>query len=1046
MFKKATALVLALALITGTARVGFAASAAPHGAQQAAESLHHLGLFAGMGANADGSPMFALERRATRAEAIVMFVRLIGGAQEAHSRQWDTPFTDVPSWAAPYVGYAWHYGLTVGMSPAQFGSHEHVTAAQYITFVLRALGYVSDVDFRWSSAWILSDSLGITDGRHNAGTNSSFFRGDLAQVSFNALKGVFVGTGATLAETLVRDGVFTQAQAQAVGLHVGEAGQGGVAGGPGFPTAPAPAPQPAPHPAATPAPGTAGPAPAPPQEPNAPTPPPASQQTPSSMTLPNRRMTDAERQAWIADYRAHGGATTNEMEVMRLVNAERRGRGLVEVEFDDALFMAARYFAQQANDLRGMYTGTHNFGPYADVPTAQHGASANVARAFGANLRWNGGNWHSGGTAAAQALVSGWMASDGHRDYILSPEHRFIGVGQFPGGISYMFLAPQASGGGGQAGQGGQPVSITLSHTALSLNIGQTQGVSATVMPADAANRTVTWTSSDTRVAIVSATGFVTARAAGTSTITARTGNGLTATVSLTVGAVQPTSVSISPATITLNAPGQGQNLTAIVQPATASDRRVTWASSNEAVATVNASGRVTAVGSGTATITATASNGLTATATATVGGVMPSSVHLAPETLSLGVGQTQSLTATFLPANATNRTLTWTSSNTAIATVSPGGAVTARAAGTAVITATTANGHFAISTVTVGGSPPASVAIAPETLSLAVGQSQVLTAIVLPETAPNRTVTWTSNSQAVATVAADGTVTGRSAGTAVIIATTSNGLVATAAVTVGAQAVAPTGIAISPDSAALDTGQSVAVTAVIQPANAPQTATWSSTNAAVAVVSGNGVAATVTALSAGSAYIIATTTNGLTSLMQVSVAAPEILPVAVSISPPSAELAVGETTGLSAVITPHDATNQTVIWTSSAPHIASVGPDGTVAGLGEGSAVIVATTSNGRTAFANIAVAAPVVMPDSISLHPGDITLEVGGDALIVPTLAPAGAANPGIAWQSTAPGIVSVSQDGRIVALSPGTAVIIATTSNGHAGMANVTVLAAP
>jgi len=165
---------------------------------------------------------------------------------------------------------------------------------------------------------------------------------------------------------------------------------------------------------------------------------------PSSITLPNRRLTNAELITWINDYRVYG-AFLVELEVVRLVNIERTNRGLASVSIDQPLMQAARFFAQQANDLRGLYSGTHNFGPYATNPSAQHGASANVAAAFGGRLRWNGGNWYSGGMLSASFLVNGWMNSPGHRDYILSPEHRFIGVGQYPGGISYMFLSDRAS-------------------------------------------------------------------------------------------------------------------------------------------------------------------------------------------------------------------------------------------------------------------------------------------------------------------------------------------------------------------------------------------------------------------------------------------------------------------------------------------------------------------------------------------------------------------------------------------------------------------------
>lgn len=165
----------------------------------------------------------------------------------------------------------------------------------------------------------------------------------------------------------------------------------------------------------------------------------------SSITLPNRRLTDTERQEWIADYIALGGPTANELEVIRLVNIERANHNLSQVAMDEVLMMAARFYAQQAHDLQGLHTGSHNFGPYATNPDARHGASANVAAAFGGRLRWNGGNWFGGGSMTAEDLVQGWMNSDGHRRYILSPEHRFIGIGQFPGGISYLFLSDNAS-------------------------------------------------------------------------------------------------------------------------------------------------------------------------------------------------------------------------------------------------------------------------------------------------------------------------------------------------------------------------------------------------------------------------------------------------------------------------------------------------------------------------------------------------------------------------------------------------------------------------
>ena len=166
----------------------------------------------------------------------------------------------------------------------------------------------------------------------------------------------------------------------------------------------------------------------------------------SSIKLPNKILTNPERNAWIAEYKANGGPTTVELEVIRLINIERAKLGLSRVQRDDKLMMAARFYAQQHYDLRGLgYSGGHNFGPYATDQSATHGASANIAAAFGGRLRWNGGNWYSSGNLSAVTLVNGWMNSPGHRAYIVSPEHRYIGVGHFPGGCSYMYLSNQNS-------------------------------------------------------------------------------------------------------------------------------------------------------------------------------------------------------------------------------------------------------------------------------------------------------------------------------------------------------------------------------------------------------------------------------------------------------------------------------------------------------------------------------------------------------------------------------------------------------------------------
>ena len=125
-----------------------AAFAANDDAAEAANVLYELGLFQGTGTDADGKPVFDLGRAPTRHEAVTMLVRILGKEEEAKSGTWDIPFTDVSDWAKPYVGYAYANGLTSGTSATTFGGDVTVSATQYLTFILRALGYDSSTDFK----------------------------------------------------------------------------------------------------------------------------------------------------------------------------------------------------------------------------------------------------------------------------------------------------------------------------------------------------------------------------------------------------------------------------------------------------------------------------------------------------------------------------------------------------------------------------------------------------------------------------------------------------------------------------------------------------------------------------------------------------------------------------------------------------------------------------------------------------------------------------------------------------------------------------------
>lgn len=205
------------------------------------------------------------------------------------------------------------------------------------------------------------------------------------------------------------------------------------------------------------------------------------------------------------------------------------------------------------------------------------------------------------------------------------------------------------------------------------------------------------------------ANGFRVVRRAGTSTMV----NSITLTLGEGGSVTPPDPVSVTGVSLNKNATtiaiGASETLTATITPANADNQAVTWSSDNTAIASVDQNGKVTGVSAGTATITVTTQDGnKTATCTVTVPDpsadpVAVTGVSLNKTSTSLTVGATETLTATVAPANATNQAVTWSSNNTAVASVDQNGKVTAVAAGTATITVTTADGNkTATCTVTV--------------------------------------------------------------------------------------------------------------------------------------------------------------------------------------------------------------------------------------------------------------------------------------------------------------------------------------------------------
>ena len=312
---------------------------------------------------------------------------------------------------------------------------------------------------------------------------------------------------------------------------------------------------------------------------------------------------------------------------------------------------------------------------------------------------------------------------------------------------------------------------------------------------------TVTWSTSASSVATISATGVVRGAGAGSASIKAtrgsKTGSAtLTVTNLVSVAPVSTVAVSLASSTIT---PGQTTQATATTRDSSnnvLTGRVITWSSGNTAVSTVSASGLVTAVTAGATAITAL-SETKAGNSTITVSAPAPvpvASVSVSPATPSIQVGSTAQLSAITRDANnnvLTGRVITWSSGNTAVSTVSASGLVTAVSAGSATITALseTRAGTSAITVTAVAPVPVASVSVSPGTPSIQVGSTVQLSATARDANnniLTGRSIAWSTANAAIASISTTGLVTAVTAGSTQITAT-SEGKTGSAAVTVTA-------------------------------------------------------------------------------------------------------------------------------------------------------------------------------------------------------------------------------------------------------------------
>ncbi len=385
---------------------------------------------------------------------------------------------------------------------------------------------------------------------------------------------------------------------------------------------------------------------------------------------------------------------------------------------------------------------------------------------------------------------------------------------------------------------------VLLERNSLSLYPDEIYNFKLTVTPENAIDTSVKWESSNPDVATVSPYGIVNSHSTGTAviTVTSQYDTSIKFTCTVAVNPRPVTSVTIKTKSETILV-GASKKLAVDVKPFDATNKKVTWSSSNSSVATVSQDGTVNGIKEGTVIISAASESNseIKGECTVKIEPIHVTSIAFSTSSYTIGIGTTKLLTIILFPANATNKGITWSSSNTSVATVSSDGLVTGKITGSAVITATSNDGNkTAQCTISVQDVKVTSVRLNKTSANMYIGEKLELKASVLPDTSSNKDVSWSSSNDDIATVSSDGSVRARKAGKATITATSKDGSKKSASCSITVSLIGS--VSINRSFIEIEVNEAYKLTASITPSNAPdKRVTWKSSNESVATVSSSG-------------------------------------------------------------------------------------------------------------------------------------------------------------------------------------------------------------
>ena len=566
------------------------------------------------------------------------------------------------------------------------------------------------------------------------------------------------------------------------------------------------------------------------------------------------------------------------------------------------------------------------------------------------------------------------------------------------------------------------PSCIRLSATSMTLGVGEKLALPEVYLGEEGEDCAGSYSidSFTPRYAKLTADNTITGVRAGKLTLTFRSHNGCTASLSVVVKSA-PRSIKLSPTKACLGI-GEALQLTATLNSGAVGGMQFT--SSDESVATVDASGRVLAVGRGTATITVCTYNNRKASCVIEVLDA-PTDVCMSAPQLAMGVGESYTMAAILSEGSAGK--CSFTSDDPTIASIdASSGKITALAVGSTTLRVETYNGLTAECALSVH-SAPTGVAFQESAVTLAVGDSyQLLPPQILGDDSASATLKYSSSSARLK-VSATGLLTATSTGTVRITVATYNGKKASINVKIVA---APKAIAFEQDALYLCVGESHAPTLVVTPANINYS--MRSSDPAVAAIADDG--RTIQALSAGTATITATSYNGKTATLTLTVPP---LPDSLDIAPSQLTLGSGDSMALKAVMP--EGQDSTLIWTSTDPEVASVDASGLVHAVAPGAATITVRSYNDLESSCAVTV---LMAPTRVELVPNRAMRSIDEDSVQLALRFGAEGEGGRCAFRSSDESVATVDANGLVTLRGVGSAKIHVETYNGHKAVCDLIV----